>query len=51
MHMAKIIAYLKIVPYCCLKNPYDPYKIVILTEFILLLPVALLKIQVKIYEY
>lgn len=53
--MAKTIAYLKIVPYCCLKNPYDPSKIVMATSFIFLLPVFLLNIQIKVfiikYEY
>ena len=48
--IAKTNAYLKIVPYCCLKNPSDPSKIVIATSFILLLPVSLLRIQIRIFD-
>lgn len=46
---ANTSAYLNIVPYCCLKNPSDPSNIVILTVFILLLPVFALNIQIRIY--
>ena len=42
-------AYLMMVPYCCLKNPSDPYRMVEAMSFILLLPVFSCIIHDKIY--
>ena len=44
----KTRAYLKMVPYCCLKKPSDPSNMVAATSFILEDPVFYFKIQMRI---